>query len=583
MKNIFVLLGLVLLSGCDFSKYRLVKEYDFETRFEKTNGEETATYAEVIQFYKDLDDAFGSIDLKEFGATDSGKALHLVIYNKEENFDLKQRDTSKTLILINNGIHPGESDGIDATMLLLRDLAQDSAHLPEDVILASIPVYNIGGALNRNRFSRTNQNGPKEYGFRGNARNYDLNRDFIKADTKNTFAFYEIFHNLKPDFFLDNHVSNGADYPYTLTHLFTQHNKLDENLGSLLENKIRPQLKDSLQKKNWEIIPYVNVFNKPPEVGFAQFMDLPRYSTGYAALFNTPGMMLETHMLKPYSQRVNATYAFMEELIAVVYNNQNNFRKAKKLDKQATLKNRYFKFNYKVDSTQHETIKFKAYKADTLKSAITGANRLKYNRGKTSVKNVNYYNTYKAQDSVQIPDSYIIPQAWWEVINRLKANGIKMSPLEKDTILPVEQYRITDFKTRKNAYEGHYLHYDTKVKKQDKRVQFKKGDLIIKTNQNGRRYLMATLEPQASDSFFNWNFFDSVLQQKEHFSPYVFEDTAKQLLNENASLKKQFEKKKEENSAFSENWYAQLAWLHKQSKYYEKAHLRYPVFRVLEK
>ncbi|TQD38676.1 M14 family metallopeptidase [Haloflavibacter putidus] len=583
MRKLSVLLAFLVLSACDFSKYRLVKDYDFETRYEKTKGKETATYAEVIQFYNDLEDAFGSIHLQEYGKTDSGKPLHLVIYNKKEDFDVEKRDANKTLILINNGIHPGESDGIDASMLLFRDLAQDSIQLPENVILASIPVYNIGGALNRNSFSRTNQNGPKEYGFRGNARNFDLNRDFIKADTKNTFAFYEIFHKLQPDYFLDNHVSNGADYPYTLTHLFTQHNKLGENLGAVLENKVRPQLEDSLQQQNWEIIPYVNVFNKPPEVGFAQFMDFPRYSTGYTALFQTPGMMLETHMLKPYAQRVEATYAFMEELIPIVHQSQKHFRKAKNKDRQALLKSGYYKYNYKVDSTQHEEIAFKAYQADTIKSTVTEANRLRYNRGETSEKYINYYNTYKAQDSVKIPDYYILPQAWWEVVNRLKANGIKMTALEKDTVIQVEQYRISDFKTRKNAYEGHYLHYDTQVEKRKKQMMFTEGDFKISTAQPGMQYILTVLEPQTPDSFFNWNFFDSVLQQKEHFSPYVFEDTAKQLLKENKALKKQFEKKKKENSDFENNWYAQLAWLHKQSKHYEKAHLRYPVYRLLER
>ena len=286
MKKYLVLsLGLLSLISCDLEKYQLVTEYDLETNFEKSGGKETGTYEEVIDFYTQLAESSGKVSLEEFGKTDSGKPLHLVIYSPSEEFDFEDLRKKNSIILINNGIHPGESDGIDATMMLFRDLAGDSIAAPKNTVLATIPIYNVGGALNRNSTSRTNQNGPAEYGFRGNARNYDLNRDFIKADTRNTRSFYEIFHHVKPDIFIDNHVSNGADYQYTLTHLFTQHNKLGGELGNYLDEQIMPALEDSLAKKDWDITPYVNVFNEVPEEGFSQFNDLPRYSTGYTTLW----------------------------------------------------------------------------------------------------------------------------------------------------------------------------------------------------------------------------------------------------------------------------------------------------------
>ena len=290
MKKIsLALFAAIVLISCDFSKYRLVKKYDFVTRFEKSGGTETATYDEVIDFYKQLADAYPSVQLREFGKTDSGEPLRLAVFNPTGDFKFDNIRKDKSIILINNGIHPGESDGIDATMMLFRDLAGDSIKIPENTVIATIPVYNIGGALNRNSTTRTNQNGPKEYGFRGNARNYDLNRDFIKADTKNTRAFYQIFHEVQPDVFIDNHVSDGADYQYTLTHLFTQHNKLGGELGDYLDDRLMPALEDSLKKKKWDITPYVNVFNEVPEKGFSQFLDNPRYSTGYTTLWNTLG------------------------------------------------------------------------------------------------------------------------------------------------------------------------------------------------------------------------------------------------------------------------------------------------------
>ena len=581
MKKYLVLsLGLLSLISCDLEKYQLVTEYDLETRFEKSGGKETGTYEEVIDFYTQLAESSGKVSLEEFGKTDSGKPLHLVIYSPSEEFDFEDLRQKNSIILINNGIHPGESDGIDATMMLFRDLAGDSIAAPKNTVLATIPIYNVGGALNRNSTSRTNQNGPAEYGFRGNARNYDLNRDFIKADTRNTRSFYKIFHHVKPDIFIDNHVSNGADYQYTLTHLFTQHNKLGGELGNYLDEQIMPALEDSLAKKDWDITPYVNVFNEVPEEGFSQFNDLPRYSTGYTTLWNTIGMMVETHMLKPYPKRVKGTYELMRSMIGIAEKDRERMKDLRNRASRKYLTDRWYPINYKPDMENPSKRNFKGYEGEMIASEVTGGERLKYDTQKPFTKEVDYYDNFIAEDTIEIPRAYIVPQGWWQVTDLLKLNQIKLEPLARDTTLYVETYRIEDFKTAEQAYEGHYKHSETRVSKTMDSVEFRKGDFVVKTFQEGARYLIETLEPEAPDSFFNWNFFDTVLQQKEGFSPYVFEDIAKNMLDENPELKERFEEKKNSDTEFSNNWYAQLDWLHKQSKHYEEAHLRYPIFRM---
>ena len=581
MKKYLVLsLGLLSLISCDLEKYQLVTEYDLETRFEKSGGKETGTYEEVIDFYTQLAESSGKVSLEEFGKTDSGKPLHLVIYSPSEEFDFEDLRKKNSIILINNGIHPGESDGIDATMMLFRDLAGDSINAPKNTVLATIPIYNVGGALNRNSTSRANQNGPAEYGFRGNARNYDLNRDFIKADTRNTRSFYEIFHHVKPDIFIDNHVSNGADYQYTLTHLFTQHNKLGGELGNYLNEQIMPALEDSLAKKDWDITPYVNVFNEVPEEGFSQFNDLPRYSTGYTTLWNTIGMMVETHMLKPYPKRVKGTYELMRSMIGIAEKDRERMKDLRNRASRKYLTDRWYPINYKPDMKNPSQRNFKGYEGEMIASEVTGGERLKYDTQKPFTKEVNYYDNFIAEDTIEIPRAYIVPQGWWQVTDLLKLNQIKLEPLARDTTLYVEIYSIEDFKTGEQAYEGHYKHSETRVSKTMDSVEFRKGDFVVKTFQEGARYLIETLEPEAPDSFFNWNFFDTVLQQKEGFSPYVFEDIAKNMLEKNPELKERFEEKKNSDTEFSNNWYAQLDWLHKQSKHYEEAHLRYPIFRM---
>lgn len=582
MKKLLILL--LLITSCSENKENKVDNHtdiDFTTVFEKSKGLETATYDETIQYYSDLADNYSEISIQEIGETDSGKPLHIVTLNMNnsgDDFETLRKDNR--ILLINNGIHPGESDGIDATMMLYRDIVQGKIEAPKRTILVTIPIYNVGGSLNRNSGTRTNQNGPKEYGFRGNARNYDLNRDFIKSDTKNAKTFAQIFHLVQPDVFIDNHVSNGADYQYILTHLFTQHNKLGGKLGDYLHTEMMPQLEQKLEAKSWDITPYVNVFNRTPESGFSQFMDSPRYSTGYTTLFNTLGMMVETHMLKPYKQRVEGTYELMKSMLEITEEQGDRISQLRAEQFNTWSAGDIYPLDWTIDTTRVSTLNFKGYEGEMILSDLTGAQRLKYDRSKPFTKEVPYQNYFVPTTEVSIPKAYIIPQGWHNVMDLLELNNVAFTQIEADTTLTVESYKIDLYDTRRNAYEGHYPHYNTKVKSSEEKIRFRKGDYMVNTDQKAIRYLLETLEPTAPDSFFNWNFFDTILQQKEGFSPYVWEDKAKQLLRANPKLQIEYNIKVSYNEDFANNWFAQLDWIHKQSGNYEKAHLQYPVYRL---
>ncbi|WP_397446419.1 M14 family metallopeptidase [Polaribacter sp. R77954] len=580
-KSILPLLSIMLfLIACD---KKSEEHTNFTTLFEKSEGTETPEYKDVIEYYQALAATYDEISLFSFGQTDSGNPLHLVVYNKSGIYNVDEiKKAPKNRILINNGIHPGESDGIDASMMLLRDIVQNDTLQKkyENSMICVIPVYNIGGALNRNSHTRANQNGPLTYGFRGNARNYDLNRDFIKQDTKNAAAFAEIFHTVNPDVFIDNHVSNGADYQYAITHLFTQHNKLGGNLGTFLNEKMRPEIEKSLAKKNISITPYVNVWGSTPKKGWSQFFDSPRYSTGYTTLFNTLGLMVETHMLKPYKTRVTQTYELM--LSAFDFTEQNS-EKIKDLRAKATqeiLSKKTYPIHFKVDTKKYSDLYFKGYEGVYIDSKVTTGKRLFYDKSKPFEAIVKYYDHFLVTKEVTIPKAYILPQGWHAVIDRLENNQIEFMRFKNDTMIEVEVNHIKDYKSRTSPYEGHYLHYNTSVTKTTENIKFLKGDIYIDTHQNGVRYLLETLEAEATDSFFNWNFFDTILQQKEGYSAYVFEDIAAALLAENPSLKKDFEEKLTNDAVFAKNPRMQLNFIYNNSPHYEKAHLRLPVFKV---
>ena len=580
MKKTILISLLILSFSC---KKTTESTINFTTQFEKKGGTETPEYKDIISYYERLAAEYSQISLFSFGQTDAGKPLHLAVYSAEGIYNVDEiTKSTKNRVLINNGIHPGESDGIDASMLLLRDIVQNDSlkQKYKNSLIAVIPVYNVGGALNRNSHTRANQNGPVSYGFRGNGRNFDLNRDFIKQDTKNAAAFAEIFHTVNPDVFVDNHVSNGADYQYALTHLFTQHDKLGGNLGAFLENEMRPEIEKSLQEKEILITPYVNVWGNTPEAGFSQFFDSPRYSTGYTTLFHTLGLMVETHMLKPYKIRVTQTYELMLSALDFIEEKSEKIKSLRANAVSEILQHKTYPITYKVNQENPTVLNFKGYEATIINSKVTNGKRLFYDTTKPFTKEINYYNNFLREKEISIPKAYVLKQGWHKIIDRLKNNNIQFSTFNKDTTIIVQVDHISDYKTRSAAYEGHYLHYNTTVSKSTKKVAFRTGDLYIPINQNGVRYLLETLEASATDSFFNWNFFDTILQQKESYSAYVFEDIAVDVLAKNQALKKQFEDKLKKEEAFANNPRAQLDFIYKNSKHYEKAYLRLPVFKI---
>lgn len=549
------------------------------TPYEKGNGNQTTTFDEMRKFYQELSKQYPSITYETKGEDDNGAPIDVVIFNPSGK-SFEEARKGKSVLFVNNGIHPGEPDGIDATMMLMRDLATGKVKAPKNVIFTAIASYNISGMLNRGSFSRANQNGPEEYGFRGNARNYDLNRDFIKTDSKNSRSFQYIFQWLKPDVFIDNHVSNGADYQYTFTYISTNKERLGKILGNYFNDEMQRTLLKNMEKKGVISVPYVNIHGDVPDVGFPAFVDSPRYATGYTTLFNAIGTVVETHMLKPYKDRVKVTYDYMVDNLNYIDDNYKTIqqKRAENL-KQYKVGNRYA-LAWKVDSTKYENIDFKGFEAKYKPSDVSGKTRLWYDRNAKFSKPVKFYNTYVPAKEITIPKYYVIPQSEWKIIDLLKLNQIKMTQIKQDSTITVEQYRIKDFKTVPNPYEGHYLHYDTFVTKDSGKTKFRTGDFIVPLNQDGVKFLLETLEPEAVDSYFNWNFFDAILGQKEYYSAYVFEDTASQLLKDNKALKTAFEMEKANNPKFAEDGQAQLDWVYKHSNYYEKTHRLYPIFRI---
>lgn len=552
------------------------------TPFESSKKQETATYPQVISYYEQLAKTYPQAKLLTYGQTDFGKPLHLMVLSKDKVFDPQAlKNTNKRVLLINNGIHPGEPEGVDASMMLARDLLKNKK-LPDDVVICIIPLYNIGGSYNRSSTSRANQNGPLAYGFRGNSKNYDLNRDFIKTDSKNSQTFQLIFNTWQPDIFVDTHTSNGADYQYTMTLIPTQKDKLNPLLSDYLTKTMLPDLYKQMAKKGFELIPYINSVTETPDAGIEGFLENARYSTGYAALHNVIGFMPETHMLKAFDQRVKSTYQLLETYIDIVVRDAEVIGANKAKADAAVAAQTVFPLVWKLNKEKVTDLTFKGYAAKYKKSEVSAADRLYYDRNAPYTKNIKEWNSFEPAVTVNKPQAYIIPKAWDRVVELLRLNGVMVKELAEDMTLPVDAYYLKDFKTSPYPYEGHYLHAAVQLETVQQNLSYYAGDYVVYVNQPQNRYIVETLEPQATDSFFNWNFFDSVLGQKEHYSAYVFEDTAAALLKENPGIKELLEKEKKNNADFAKNPAAQLDFIYKNSAYYEKTHKRYPITRLLK-
>ncbi len=579
MHKFYLALAILACTSCSVTKGLVDAFSPLQTPFEKDENY-SSSYQEVIDYYKLLDQSSLYIQVSEFGMTDSGQPLHEVVIDKSKSFTpLSALQENKAILMINNGIHAGEPCGIDASMMLARDLVESKSALLDSVVVVIVPVYNIGGALNRGAFSRANQNGPSAYGFRGNAKNLDLNRDFIKQDSENAKSFNRMFAKWNPDVFIDNHTSNGSDYQYVITLIATQKDKLEASLSAYMQGQLLPALYSKMEEKGYEMTPYVFSRNDPKK-GIAGFLDLPRYSSGYAATHNTISFMPETHMFKPYEDRVKSTYYFMESMLEHIQADKKGLVDARNMAIENTKKRETFDINWTLDFEKEEKLRFKGYEYKQKISKVTGLERNYYDKEEPFTAEVPFYNTYKSTLSIQKPKAYIIPQAYQDVVERLKANNVKVDLIEEDKELDLEVYRIEDLSTREEAYEGHYLHSQVEVSKDTELVKIFKGDYMVKTDQAQNQFIIHVLEPQSPDSYFAWNFFDGILMQKEYFSAYVFEEIAENLLENDKKLKTDFEQKRKEDKEFREDSFAQLEFIYKRSPYYEKTYRRYPIFRV---
>ncbi|MFA8450164.1 MAG: M14 family metallopeptidase [Bacteroidales bacterium] len=575
---------LFLLIFCYSTLCWAQKSQSWLTFFEKTGGMRTSEYKESVKYWKRLADSSSMISYSSFGKSEKGKDLPLLILDRDGYSTPEEiKQSGKVVVLVQAAIHAGETCGKDAGVLLFRDFFKGNlkSSMLKNVSVIYIPIFNVDGFERFGEYNRINQNGPKEMGWRANAQNLNLNRDYLKAESSELKSWHKLFNTFQPDFFIDCHSTDGADYQYVATYAMEVFGDLDAGLVSWQKNNFIPYLERKMGENEFPIFPYVSFRNwHDPRSGLYSEVGSSMLSQAYTANVNRPGLLVETHMLKPYRQRVDATYQIILE--AIRYLNSNN-RKYKKLIKSADVNSANLMalpLTYRLSKNDSVMVKFKGVDYDVSKSDLTGGDWFVYHTKRKRTYKLPYFNKNIPDKVVKLPKAYIVPAQWKKVIDLLSVHGIRMNTLNSDTTISVELYRIKDPKWGSAPFEGHIPLKSFDIEKDVAQRTYSKGSVVIPTNQAKIRIIANLLEPEGDGSLLFWGYFNSIFEQKEYGESYVIEPLARKMLKENPKLKEEFELKKKNDKDFANNTWSQINWFYAHSKYWDKEKDLYPIGRL---
>jgi hypothetical protein len=557
------------------------------TYFEKSGFTATPGYDMSMEYFQKLADYSPWAEFKSFGISPQGRELKFLIVSKDKAFSLPEsKEILKPIVLIINGIHSGEIGGKDASMLLLRDIliTKEKEFLIDSVTLLIVPIFNVDGHERMSRYNRINQNGPEEMGWRTTAQNLNLNRDWMKADAPEMRAMLKLYSEWLPDFIIDTHATDGADYQYTVTYSVEKFSNIYSGTANWLKDKFIPSLENGVKEKGFLVHRYIYLkkWSEGLDGGIIDWASSPRFSTGYAALQNRPCLLIETHMMKPYKERVYSTKAMLETVIEIVNTNATDLID---LNLEADIKSAENLLEQKKhlpvsfeESDKYDLIDLKGYEYYREPSQISDSDKLVYSDVKKEFK-VKFYNDIVPIDSVQLPEAYLIPKEWSNLVDVLKTHGIQVSPLEVDTLIEVAKYHFKTVKFDTTSYEGRQrVNFEYDLIREKRNVP--SGTFYISTNQRTIRVIANLFEPKSGDSFIRWGFMNSIFEQKEYFENYVMEKIAEEMLSKDAQLREDFQTKLNEDEEFRNNPEERLNFFYKRSPYYDKNYQVYPLMRI---
>jgi len=577
---------------------------DWRTPAEIAEYRTTPDYAETLRYLdRVVAAAPGLVKIEDFGKTGEGRDLKIVIASKDGVFDPEKIHASgRVILLVQNAIHAGEMDGKDACLALLRDIVvtKSKEALLDRAVFVFIPVYNIDGHERRSPYNRINQNGPEVMGWRGNGTNLNLNRDYMKADTPEARAFLKLFHRWLPDFFVDDHVTDGADFQYDVTYTIDAGPDVSPGLVKWIREFVTPELERQVNAAGHVASPtYITLKDDTdPAQGLGFNDDPPRFSTGQMILENRPGMLVELHMLKDYKARVTGNYELLRALLEVMNRDATKLialnraadAEAEKLGAHPLDNSKFpLKLEWNGDTTP---FLFRGYKYTRELSAVSGSMWVSYSHEPWNA-------TLPLATGVKIalattpPAAYIIPPQWVHVLHVLEFHDVAMQHTTSAWTGNVERYHCTGMEWQGPPFEGRHPIFAGEGAGAEpgefghcslitETATYPAGSVVVRLNQRLSKVAIQWLEPEAPDSATRWGFFDSIFEQREYGEGYVMEKVAREMMQKDPALKSEFEKRVMNDPVFAANPQARLEFFYERSPWYLENRVGlYPVGRLL--
>ncbi len=587
-----VIAGLLVLTTLPPVARTAADEKDWVTYFEESGGTATPRYAETIEYCRRLAGASRWIHFTTFGTSPQGRELPLLIASKHKAFSPKKaaryREKGDPVVLIQAGIHSGEIAGKDAGLMLFRDIAVTGKYpeLLDNVTVLFIPIFNVDGHERFGPHNRINQNGPEEMGWRTTASSLNLNRDYLKADAAETQAWLRMYNEWMPDFFIDCHTTDGSDYQYVITYILDIFGNMDEGLTAWTRDVYLDEINRTMADAGYPISPYVFLVEWPnPKRGIISWVSTPRFAQGYTTIQNRPGLLIETHMLKGYSTRVAGTYEMLKTTLAFLNRERRGLLdvidKADVYAASPAFRDKPFPLRFWVDKSDSVMIDFLGVSYESVESDLTGGKWYKFS-GEPETFKLPFFPKQKVLATADLPEVYIVPAEWTAVIEKLELHGVEFERTAEPVTLRVESYRFSSVGWQERPYEGrHPVTFDIESVEMER--EFAAGSAIVDMNQRRSRVAAHLLEPKGPDSFVSWGFFDTIFEQKEYADTYVMERVAREMLEGDDELKKEFEEKMGEDSGFSSDPRGILNWFYERTPYWDERKDVYPVGKMFDR
>lgn len=571
-----------------FSSLPAHAENALTTVAEQSGFQKTGRYEEVIRLCDAFQKSYARyVRCYKFGTTPEGRPMLALIASRTGALNpLLARQKRLPVVLVQGGIHAGEIDGKDAGFLALHELLENpnEKNALDEQVLVFVPVFNVDGHERFGRWNRPNQRGPEEMGWRTTAQNFNLNRDYVKADAPEMQAMLKLINEWDPLLTVDLHVTDGAKFEHDIS-IQVEPSHLGDNMLQKAGANLRDTTVSDLANQGSLPLPFYMAFAETdnPLSGFVDGAPTPRFSHGYFALRNRFAMLVETHSWKDYPTRVKITHHALTSVLKQVALHGKEWGKlAQEADQRATmLAGKALPLTYKT-TEKAKPIAFRGYAFTRTPSDVSGAMMVHYDEQTPQIWNVTLRDEIVPDVVALLPQAgYVVPSAYATAIaEKLRLHGIRFQVLSK----PWEKVKAETFHAERvqfsaKPFESHQLlsltgHWQSGT------TPLSAGSLYVPIAQAKARLIAALFEPDAADSLLRWGWFNNAFERKEYLEAYVAEDVAREQLAADPALKAAFEKKLADEPEFAKSPASRLEFFARRHASWDQNFEKYPVIRV---